>query len=47
MLGLNEDNMFVNLGWVDLNIKTTICAAIIYMPIQIESTWTVIMYGQF
>ena len=32
-VNLNEDIMLVNLGWVDLNIKNTIFAAIIYMPI--------------
>ena len=36
----------VNLGWVDLNIKN-ICATIIYMPIQVELTWIVILNGQF
>jgi hypothetical protein len=44
---LNEDNMLVNLGWVDVNIKNTTFAAIMYMPIQVESTWIVILNGRF
>ena len=43
----NKDTMLVNLGWVDLNIKNTIFAPIMYMPIQAESTWTAILNGQF
>jgi hypothetical protein len=44
---LNEDNMLVNLGWVDPNIENIIFAATMYMPIQVESTSTVILNGQF
>ena len=44
---LIEDNISVNLGLFDLNIKNTIFAAIIYMPIQVELTWIIILNGQF
>ena len=39
--------MLVNLGWVDRNMKNTICATIIYIPIHVESNWTTILNGQF
>ena len=44
---LNEDNMLVNLGWVDLNIKNITFVVIMCMPIQVKSTWTIILNGQF
>ena len=44
---LNEDNMLVNLGWVDLNIMNIICVTMLYMPMQVKLTWTVILNGQF